>query len=70
MGAWSEVHPGGMAFLGLLAESMLDIYICVYIHIYIYDTPETPILYDFTTKNTVSCCFCMRNITRIGPDFA
>ena len=36
---------------------------CIYIyyryHICIcYPPPETHILYDFTTKNTVSCCFC------------
>ena len=25
-----------------------------------YPPPKTHILYDFTTKNTVSCCFCSR----------
>ena len=30
------------------------------IYIYIYYPPETHILYDFTAKNTVSCCFCSR----------
>ena len=31
------------------------------IYIYLYaPPPETHILYDFATKNTVSCCFCSR----------
>ena len=37
----------------------------MYIYIYVYypPPPETHILYDFTTKNTVSCCFCSRGET-------
>ena len=45
---------------------------CTYMCVYIYMLPlfpETHILYDFTTKNTVSCCFVVdAKHPPIGPD--
>ena len=40
----------------------VDFFIHIYsLYIYIcYPRPETHIFYDFTTKDTVSCCFCSR----------
>ena len=58
----SESGAGSTCSMGYKWKEFLCLYFNNYIYIYMYANtpPETYILYDFTTKNTVSCCFCSR----------
>ena len=42
----------------LTTDNTYSYHPCIYI--YMLPPPRTHILYDFTSKNTVSCCFCSR----------